>query len=201
MMPALIACTSSPVPGTRTTTEMSAVRTMSTSSWPDADGLDDDDVLAGGVEHQRDIAGRAREPAEMPARGHAADEDAVVADVRLHAHAIAEDRAAGERAGRIDGEDADRLAAGANSVDQPIDERALAGARRAGDADQVRAAGAADRCRGPASRAGGRFVFDQRDRARDRARIAGEHALGQSASVAVDGVVAGQQTARAITSR
>ena len=34
MMPALSACTSSPVPGTSTTTEMSAVRTISTSSWP-----------------------------------------------------------------------------------------------------------------------------------------------------------------------
>jgi hypothetical protein len=34
MMPALSACTSSPVPGTIVTTEMSAVRTMSTSSWP-----------------------------------------------------------------------------------------------------------------------------------------------------------------------
>ena len=34
MMPALSACTSSPVPGTSITIETSAVRTMSTSSWP-----------------------------------------------------------------------------------------------------------------------------------------------------------------------
>ena len=34
MMPALSACTSSPLPGTSITIETSAVRTMSTSSWP-----------------------------------------------------------------------------------------------------------------------------------------------------------------------
>ena len=73
----------------------------------DADGLDDDDVLAGGVEHERDFAGRAREPAQMAARRHAADEHAGIARVRLHPHAIAEDRAAGERARRIDRDDAD----------------------------------------------------------------------------------------------
>ena len=77
----------------------------------DADGLDDDDVLAGGVEHERGVAGRARQSAEMPARRHAADEHAGVARVRLHADAVAEHRAAGERAGGIDGDDADRRAA------------------------------------------------------------------------------------------
>ena len=94
MMPALSAWTSSPAPGTSVTSETSAVRTMSTSSWPDADGLDEDDVLAGRVEHERDLAGRAREAAEVAARRHAADEHAGVAGVRLHADAIAEDRAA-----------------------------------------------------------------------------------------------------------
>ena len=34
MIPALSACTSSPAPGTRVTIDTSAVRTMSTSSWP-----------------------------------------------------------------------------------------------------------------------------------------------------------------------
>ena len=32
----------------------------------DANGLDQDDVLAGGVEHERDFAGRAREPPRWP---------------------------------------------------------------------------------------------------------------------------------------
>ena len=60
----------------------------------DADGLDDDDVLAGGVEDERRVAGRARQAAQVAARRHAADEHARVAGVRLHAHAVAEDRAA-----------------------------------------------------------------------------------------------------------
>ena len=75
----------------------------------DADGLDEHDVLAGGVEHERGLAGRAGQAAEVPARRHAADEHAAVAGVRLHAHAIAEDGAAAERAGRIDRDDADGL--------------------------------------------------------------------------------------------
>ena len=77
---------------------------------PDADGLDQHDVEAGRIEHERHVAGRARQAAEMPARGHAADEDALVAGVLLHAHAIAEQRAAGEGTGRIDGDDADAAA-------------------------------------------------------------------------------------------
>ena len=44
----------------------------------DADRLDDDDVLAGGVEHERGVAGRARQAAQVSARRHAADEHAFV---------------------------------------------------------------------------------------------------------------------------
>ena len=60
----------------------------------DADGLDDHDVVAGGVEHQRRVAGGARQPAEMPARRHAADEHA---GVRRRAPACAADRRAPRR--------------------------------------------------------------------------------------------------------
>ena len=56
MMPALIACTSSPAPGTSRTIEMSAVRHDIDFVLSDADGLDDHDVLARGVEHERRIA-------------------------------------------------------------------------------------------------------------------------------------------------
>ena len=51
----------------------------------DADGFDDHEALAGGVEHQRRIAGRAREAAHVAARRHAADEHLLVLRVRLHA--------------------------------------------------------------------------------------------------------------------
>ena len=57
------------------------------------------------VEYERDVARRAREAAEMPARRHAADEHAFVAGVGLHAKAISQHGAAGERTRRIDGND------------------------------------------------------------------------------------------------
>ena len=79
MMPALSAWTSSPVPGTSITIETSAVRTMSTSSWPTPTVSMMIDVLAGGVEHERRVAGRRGQPAEVAARRHAADEHALVA--------------------------------------------------------------------------------------------------------------------------
>ena len=96
----------------------------------DADRFDEHDVFAGGVEHQRRIAGRAGQAAEVSARRHAADEDALVGGVRLHPQAIAEHGAAGERAGGIDRDDPDRLRRRRRSVGrQAIDQRALPGAR------------------------------------------------------------------------
>ena len=93
-MPALSACTSSPAPGhERHDRDVGGADDVDLV-LADADGLDDDDVLAGGVEDERGFAGRAREAAEVAARRHAADEHAVVAGVRLHADAVAEDRAA-----------------------------------------------------------------------------------------------------------
>ena len=56
MMPALSACTSSPVPGTSTTIETSAVRTMSTSSCPTPTVSMMTTSLAGGIEHERGVA-------------------------------------------------------------------------------------------------------------------------------------------------
>ena len=97
----------------------------------DADGLDQHDVLAGGVEDERDLRRGARQAAEMAARRHAADEDAGIAGVRLHAHPIAENGAAGERAGGIDGDDADRLPGCADRRDH-ADRRACSCRRRAG---------------------------------------------------------------------
>ena len=54
------------------------------------------------------LARRGRESAERAARGHRADEHAGIERDGLHANAIAEQRAAGERRRRIDGDDADR---------------------------------------------------------------------------------------------
>ena len=106
-MPALSACTSSPRPGHQHHDRHVGRAHDVDFVLADADGLDEDDVLAGRVEDEGDLARRAREAAEVAARRHAADEHAGVARVRLHADAIAEDRAAAERARRIDRDDAD----------------------------------------------------------------------------------------------
>ena len=66
MMPALSACTSSPVPGTSVDDRDVGGADDVDFVLADADRLDDDDVLAGGVEHERGVAGRAREAAEWP---------------------------------------------------------------------------------------------------------------------------------------
>ena len=130
MMPAFSACTSSPVPGTSRTMRDVGRADDVDFVLADADRLDEHDVLAGGVEHERGIAGRAREAAQVAARRHAADEHAGVGGVRLHADAIAEDGAAGERARRIDGDDADASARAAGAR-RSADRRACSCRRRA----------------------------------------------------------------------
>src|SRR4051794_20129011 len=131
MIPALSACTSSPAPGTSVTMEMSAVRTISTSSCPTptvsmtttslpaasstsaASGLEAAAALAGGAEHRRRVGGGGGEPAEMAAGGHAADEHAGIGRMRLHPQPVAQHGAAAEGAGGIDGENANRRPGGA----------------------------------------------------------------------------------------
>ena len=144
----------------------------------DADGLDNHDVLAAGVEHERGLARRPRQAAEVSARRHAADEHAAVAGMRLHSHPIAKNGAATVGAGGVDRDDADGLAGAAERRGHAIDERALAGAGRSGDAEMKGAAGLREN---PPEQlgAGRRFVFDQRDGAGDGPRIAVEHAGGE----------------------
>ncbi len=73
---------------------------------PDTDGLDDHQRLTGGIEHAHGLRRREREAAEMPAGRHGADEHAGIGRVVLHAHPVAEDRPAAERARRVDREHA-----------------------------------------------------------------------------------------------
>ena len=107
---------------------------------PDADGLDEDAVEAERVEHVAHLARRRGEPAERAARRHRADEHARIERDALHADAVAEQRAAGERRRRIDRDDADRQALRAILASDQRGDRALARARRTGDADAARAA-------------------------------------------------------------
>ncbi len=144
----------------------------------DAHRLDDHDVLARRIEHQGDLACSLGETTEVAARGHAADEHAGVAGVRLHPYSIAEDRSAREWAGRIDGNDADGPSRRAERRGQLVDERALAGAGRTSHTDEI---SAARPCEDVADEigAGRRVVFDQGDGSGDGAEIPREHAVGE----------------------
>ena len=98
--------------------------------------------------------------------------------MRLHADTVAEDGAAAERTGWIDGDDTDGLAGAAELDDQAVDERALARAGRSGNANEIRAARVSEE---PPDELGslGRLVLDETDRAGHCARVALENALRQ----------------------
>ena len=108
--PALIACTSSPISGASRTTVVSAAAATSTSLWPVPTVSSSTTSNPAASSTRRRHRGRRREPAGVPARRHRADEHARVAGVGLHPHAVAEERAAGDRRRGIDGNDRDRAA-------------------------------------------------------------------------------------------
>src|SRR4029077_2618490 len=74
----------------------------------DPDRLDDDPGEAAGVHQLDHVTGGPGEPAEAAPRGHAPDEHVGVERVRLHADAVAQDRAAGEGARGIHRDHPDR---------------------------------------------------------------------------------------------
>ena len=82
----------------------------------DADGLDDHDVAAGGVEDPQRLRRGPGQPAEVAPGGHRADVDVAVGRVVLHPHPVAEQRATGEGRGRVDREYADPFACLRSSV-------------------------------------------------------------------------------------
>ena len=96
-MPALATCTASPNPG------------RGRPGWcrpgrldlglADPDGLDQDDVAAGGVQHPHRLRGRPGQAAQVALGGHRADVDALVEGVALHPHPVA------EQAPPVNGED------------------------------------------------------------------------------------------------
>ncbi len=108
--PALIAWTSSPISGASRTTVVSAAAATSTSDWPVPTVSSRIRSKPGRV-HDGRGGGRCRgQPTGVAARSHRSDEDVAVARVRLHPDAIAEQRAAGDRAGRVDRHHGDRAA-------------------------------------------------------------------------------------------
>ena len=109
----------------------------------DADGLDHHDVERGGQRLRRGARG-GREPAEPLAGRGRADEQPAVGRVGLDPHAVAEQRAARALGGRVDGQHRDRPAVRAPGARERRQQRRLAGARRAGHADDVGARLAAE---------------------------------------------------------
>ncbi len=89
------------------------------------DRLDEDEVEARRVQHGRCRGRRRREATGMAARRHRSDEDVAVAGVRLHAHAIAQQGATGDRRRRVHGHDGHRSASGADLGQERGDERRL----------------------------------------------------------------------------
>ena len=138
----------------------------------DADGFDEHLALARRVEQQRHLRCGPRKAAKKTACGHRADENARIAGVALHADAIAQNRAACIRTGGIHSDHADTFLLVAVIRGQPIDERALAGARRAGDAGEIRLPGVGKSWRRSSSASAG-MVFDGRNCARYSAHVTG----------------------------
>src|SRR5882762_9202408 len=103
----------------------------------DADRLDEDAVESERLEHIRDLFGGRGEPALRSPRGHRANEHAWIETHRLHADPVAEQRATGEGAGGIDGDDGHLETLLAIGADQLLGEGALARARWPGDADPM----------------------------------------------------------------
>ena len=73
----------------------------------DADRLEEDLLLAGGVHQQRGLKRRLRQAAERAAARHRADVDALVEEVVGEPDAVAEQRALRERARGVDREHRD----------------------------------------------------------------------------------------------
>ena len=146
----------------------------------DADGLEEHVVACPAASISSAACSAASdEPAERAAVGHRADEDARVEEVLGQADAVAEQRALGERRGGVDRQHGDRRARprGAALVSAPISvdlptpggpvkptTAALPGVR-VDLAHELPARGV--------------VVLDERDRARQRALVAGEQALGE----------------------
>ncbi len=108
----------------------------------DARRFRDDDVQAAGVQHAHGGGRDGGQAAGRAARRHAANEHARIKEVIPHPDAIAQDRAARERAGRIDDQNTDGSPLSAELRRHRLDQRAFARARRPCDADAVRASGA-----------------------------------------------------------
>ncbi len=108
---------------------------------PDPHRLDDDDVLAHGVQDRHHVIGGAGNAAEVAAGRQAPDEDAGIEEVALHPNAVPEDGPAAEGTGGIHGENPDRFLLLAVPERELVHKRAFPDPGRSGEADDVGLAG------------------------------------------------------------
>ncbi len=144
----------------------------------DAHGFEQQALLAAGLDHGGNIRRGAGEAAQRAAGRHAAHVEAGIGIVLPHADAIAQDGSAGVGAGGVDGNHSDGRLLRAVSASEPIDQRALTGAGRAGDADAHRGA-AIGKAAGKNLPRGWRVIFHQRNCPRQRAYVSLAHAPDQ----------------------
>ncbi len=106
-----------------------------------ADRLDNDHIEPGRLADEHRLAGLAGHAAEHAARGRGANEGVGFAAEALHARFVAEDAAAREAAGGVDGQHRHLVTALDEAHAEGLDEGALARAGHAGDAEADGAAG------------------------------------------------------------
>ena len=143
-----------------------------------ADGLDQNDVHAGPVHHERHVCRSSGEAAEVAAGRHAPNEHARVTGVGLHADPVPEDSPPAIGARRVDRDHTDRLPVASDLGRQPVDQRALANAGRSGHTDHVRVAGSVEDTPHEVSPLG-RLCFDEGNGAGNGAGIASQDTLRQ----------------------
>ena len=122
-----------------------------------------------------------RQPAQLPARGERADEDAGIHGVAPHPDAITEQRTTGEWRGWVDGQHGDGASVRSQSRHQGAGHRGLADPRGAGDADDMRRATPRERRDDQVGIAVARF--DKRDRPGERSRGALRDPRGERGEV------------------
>lgn len=103
----------------------------------DPDGLNYHHIHAKTIQDQSHIGGRARKTTQCPPGGQTADKDPLVSSMTAHADTVAKDGATGKGTGGVYGNHTDFLAPLAEGIGQLVHQRGLAGAGRAGDADDI----------------------------------------------------------------
>ena len=112
MRPAFMACMASPPSGTTGDDYGVSEAHDVELGLTDAHCLNDRYIGAVNIEELHSVAGAPGEAALAAAGGHAADVDAGVLVVALHADSVCKDGTSGEGAGGVGGEDADRRGVG-----------------------------------------------------------------------------------------